>query len=191
MVSVRPNQKSSATLCVPSHRQISKWGLLAGIFLILVLNSVWRDVPNVQADGTVTTKLAEEIIYPRPDGTKDYNLIKENTTSFQAFSFYVMGDTPVSCARIKICVPDCHFVKMFLPFRSSHRNLLTLCWILQYRDWQEERLKVQIAEMKQYVKKHPERNLQFTVHVGDTQKVATTNCKESAYMDTSALLRKG
>lgn len=45
--------------------------------------------------------------------------------------------------------------------------------------------------MKKYVRTHPERNLQFTVHVGDTQKVATTNCKESAYVDTSALLRKG
>jgi len=61
----------------------------------------------------------------------------------------------------------------------------------QYRDWQETRLALQISEMKRYVKKHPDRNLSFTVHVGDIQKVAHTNCAESAYNNTAKLLQKG
>jgi hypothetical protein len=61
----------------------------------------------------------------------------------------------------------------------------------KYRDWQETRLEVQLTEMKEYVKKHPERNVLFTVHVGDIQKVARTNCTESSYIKTASLLRSG
>jgi hypothetical protein len=60
-----------------------------------------------------------------------------------------------------------------------------------YRDWQETRLEWQIKQMKQYVKRHPERNLTFTVHVGDVQKVARTHCHESAYQTISNLLQQG
>jgi len=110
---------------------------------------------NVTANGTISTTNLLEGIFPKPDGTKDYNLVKErNTSSFNAFSFYVMGDTP-------------------------------------YRDWQETRLQLQISEMKKYVKKNPDRNLSFTVHVGDTQKVSRTNCIEPGYINTASLLRKG
>ncbi|MGK3746376.1 MAG: hypothetical protein ACI8RD_014230 [Bacillariaceae sp.] len=45
--------------------------------------------------------------------------------------------------------------------------------------------------MKKYVKKHPERNLSFTVHVGDIQKVANTQCVESSYKKISTMLREG
>ena len=61
----------------------------------------------------------------------------------------------------------------------------------QYRDWQETRLGIQMSEMKKYVKTHPERNLSFTVHVGDIQKIANTQCVESSYKNISTLLRKG
>ena len=61
----------------------------------------------------------------------------------------------------------------------------------QYRDWQETRLKIQISDMKRYVEKNPDRNLSFTVHVGDIQKIAHTNCSESAYIKTASLLREG
>ncbi|KAL3912410.1 MAG: hypothetical protein SGARI_001174, partial [Bacillariaceae sp.] len=40
---------------------------------------------------------SKSIIHPRPDGSKDYNLSTNQTTSsssFHAFSFYLMGDTP-------------------------------------------------------------------------------------------------
>lgn len=114
MVTVRSNQKqSTASSCVPSYRRISNWSLLVGIFLIVVVNSTWR-VPSVQTNGTIQTKQAKEIIYPLPDGTKDYNLVKENSTSFQGFSFYVMGDTPVSQMLLpesKVFYYDWHFIK--------------------------------------------------------------------------------
>ncbi|VEU41383.1 unnamed protein product [Pseudo-nitzschia multistriata] len=45
--------------------------------------------------------------------------------------------------------------------------------------------------MKEYVKGHPERNLAFTVHVGDIQKVNRTKCAESSYNRTSAILTEG
>eukprot|EP00531_Pseudo-nitzschia_arenysensis_P020631 CAMPEP_0116114878 /NCGR_PEP_ID=MMETSP0329-20121206/209_1 /TAXON_ID=697910 /ORGANISM="Pseudo-nitzschia arenysensis, Strain B593" /LENGTH=310 /DNA_ID=CAMNT_0003608275 /DNA_START=191 /DNA_END=1123 /DNA_ORIENTATION=+ len=60
-----------------------------------------------------------------------------------------------------------------------------------YRDWQEERLKLQMDEMKKYVRTHRERNLLFTVHVGDIQKVSSTNCSESSYETAASILRKG
>lgn len=118
MVTVRSNQKqSAASSCVPSYRRISNWSLLVGIFLIVVVNSTWRKVPNVGMNGTIRTKQAKEIIYPLPDGTKDYNLVKENSTSFQGFSFYVMGDTPVSQILLpesKVFYYDIYFSKAFV-----------------------------------------------------------------------------
>jgi hypothetical protein len=45
--------------------------------------------------------------------------------------------------------------------------------------------------MKHYTKRHPERNLTFTVHVGDIQKVDITRCHESAYQTTASLLQQG
>ena len=76
---------------------------------------------------------------------------------------------------------------------EMHRYLLVKIMYItqQYRDWQEIRLGVQMSEMKKYVKKHPDRNLSFTVHVGDIQKIAHTNCAESAYVKTATLLREG
>jgi len=60
-----------------------------------------------------------------------------------------------------------------------------------YRDWQETRLELQMAEMKTYVKQNPARNLTFSVHVGDIQKVQTTLCAESGYERASSLLQQG
>ena len=127
MVTVRSNHKqSAASSCVPSYRRISNWSLLVGIFLIVVVNSAWRKVQSVATNGTIQTKQAKEIIYPLPDGTKDYNLVKENSTSFQGFSFYVMGDTPVSQILLpesKVSYYDRHFIKAFVSwilFGSSY-----------------------------------------------------------------------
>jgi hypothetical protein len=82
-----------------------KWWYVVGIsFVFVLLNLAWRRMPDVNADGTTITIKREEIfsksgedIYPNPDGTNDYNLVEgRNPSSFNAFSFYVMGDTPVS-----------------------------------------------------------------------------------------------
>lgn len=61
----------------------------------------------------------------------------------------------------------------------------------QYRQWQEVRLEQQIVEMKEYVKNNPNRNISFTVHVGDIQKVDNTKCAESSYERVASLLKKG
>jgi hypothetical protein len=50
-----------------------------------------------QIPATITSEYKSELIYPRPDGSKDFNLIKDGTASFNGFSFYLMGDIPVSC----------------------------------------------------------------------------------------------
>lgn len=60
-----------------------------------------------------------------------------------------------------------------------------------FRDWQEKRLELQISEMKKYVNNHPERNLSFTVHVGDIQKVGRTQCAEFSYRRIANLLHDG
>jgi hypothetical protein len=60
-----------------------------------------------------------------------------------------------------------------------------------YRDWQATRLELQMKEMVQFVKENPARNVSFTVHVGDIQKVDETQCNESAYELASDLMRKG
>jgi hypothetical protein len=48
-----------------------------------------------------------------------------------------------------------------------------------------------MTEMKQYVKKNRDRNLTFTIHVGDIQKVKATLCAESAYEKTASILMNG
>eukprot|EP00529_Nitzschia_sp_RCC80_P032106 CAMPEP_0113521856 /NCGR_PEP_ID=MMETSP0014_2-20120614/44875_1 /TAXON_ID=2857 /ORGANISM="Nitzschia sp." /LENGTH=221 /DNA_ID=CAMNT_0000419867 /DNA_START=163 /DNA_END=825 /DNA_ORIENTATION=+ /assembly_acc=CAM_ASM_000159 len=61
-----------------------------------------------------------------------------------------------------------------------------------YRDWQVSRLKVQMNEMKDIVRREKDQennkdilvdrhNISFTVHVGDIQKIDLTQCNESAY----------
>ncbi|OEU22167.1 hypothetical protein FRACYDRAFT_232320 [Fragilariopsis cylindrus CCMP1102] len=166
MVDIRLKERSD--LLSFSQRRILKWVLLfvgGGSFVIIILNShriikiTTTTSTTSNARGTILTKISLEstVILPQPDGTKDYNLKKKEdatTTTFNAFSFYLMGDTP-------------------------------------YRDWQESRLGIQMSEMKKYVKTHPERNLSFTVHVGDIQKIANTQCEESSYKNISTLLRKG
>ncbi len=80
--------------CVPSC-QIPRWLFVVGLSVVfLLINSAWDKIPDVQLNGTVATKL--ETVFVKPDGLKDYNLKKRNTTSFKGFSFYLMGDTPVS-----------------------------------------------------------------------------------------------
>jgi hypothetical protein len=83
------------------------------------------------------------------------------------------------------------FLIIYLFISNTHHIISYHITLWQYRDWQETRLGVQMSEMKKYVKTHPERNLSFTVHVGDIQKVANTQCVESSYKNVSTLLRKG
>ena len=86
-----------------------------------------------------------------------------------------------------------HF-RLVLKSSNTHflsRGIVRCIQKRKYRDWQETRLIAQLSDMKQYVKKHPDRNLSFTVHVGDTQKVTTTNCSEFAYANMASILRKG
>jgi hypothetical protein len=52
--------------------------------------------PSCIRYGAVTSESKVELIYPRPGGSKDFNLRDDATTSFDGFSFYLMGDTPVS-----------------------------------------------------------------------------------------------
>ena len=108
MVDIRLKERSD--LLSFSQRRILKWVLLfvgGGSFVIIILNS-YRTVKTTSttsnARGTILTKISLEstVILPQPDGTKDYNLKKKEdatTTTFNAFSFYLMGDTPV-CYRI-------------------------------------------------------------------------------------------
>ena len=94
MVAIRANEKQNP--CI-AQRRIPKWLIIVVVcFAMTILNTLRRQtqLSSVKAKGTISNKL--EAIFPKPDGTKDYNLVKENTTSFNAFSFYLMGDTPVS-----------------------------------------------------------------------------------------------
>jgi hypothetical protein len=75
--------------------RFTRWFLLGISFVLVLLNTALRRLPDIKADDTITIKVEE--IFPKPDGTKDYNSVKGNTSSFNAFSFYLMGDTPVSC----------------------------------------------------------------------------------------------
>jgi hypothetical protein len=104
MVAIRFKDRSD--LLSFSQRRILKWVILfvgVGSFVIIILNS-HRTISTTTSTtsntkGTISTKISVEstVILPQPDGTKDYNLKKENTTTttFNAFSFYLMGDTPV------------------------------------------------------------------------------------------------
>ena len=111
MVDIRLKERSD--LLSFSQRRILKWVLLfvgGGSFVIIILNShriikiTATTSTTSNARGTILTKISLEstVILPQPDGTKDYNLRKKEdttTTTFNAFSFYLMGDTPV-CYRI-------------------------------------------------------------------------------------------
>ena len=111
MVDIRLKERSD--LLSFSQRRILKWVLLfvgGGSFVIIILNShriikiTTTTSTTSNARGTILTKISLEstVILPQPDGTKDYNLKKKEdttTTTFNGFSFYLMGDTPV-CYRI-------------------------------------------------------------------------------------------
>ena len=107
MVDIRLKERSD--LLSFSQRRILKWVLLfvgGGSFVIIILNShrTVKITTTSNARGTILAKksLESSVILPQPDGTKDYNLKKKEdttTTTFNAFSFYLMGDTPV-CYRI-------------------------------------------------------------------------------------------
>ena len=107
MVDIRLKERSD--LLSFSQRRILKWVLLfvgGGSFVIIILNShrTVKITTTSNARGTILAKISLEssVILPQPDGTKDYNLKKKEdatTTTFNAFSFYLMGDTPV-CYRI-------------------------------------------------------------------------------------------
>eukprot|EP00536_Pseudo-nitzschia_multiseries_P017760 jgi/Psemu1/226394/e_gw1.1796.1.1 len=60
-----------------------------------------------------------------------------------------------------------------------------------HTDWQEKRLRAQMAELRDQVKDSPERNVSFGIHLGDTQKVSNSLCSESAYENHAYLISKG
>ena len=92
MVAIRTSERKGS--CIPQLK-IPQWAIALGVcFVLLTLNIAVRQEPDVNTTGTITNKLEE--IFPKPDGTNDYNLVKNNSTSFNDFSFYLMGDTPVS-----------------------------------------------------------------------------------------------
>ena len=85
--------KERLDIVSPQYR-IFKWAIFVGFgFAFLILN-IHRTTLSSKPKGTVSTKL--ETFFPKPNGTLDHNLKKEySTTTFNAFSFYLMGDTPV------------------------------------------------------------------------------------------------
>lgn len=118
-----------------------------------IYSKLQKNETTSMESGTVVFSLSDSA--PHTTAATDYNVKNANsTTSFNGFSFYLMGDTP-------------------------------------YRDWQEKRLLQQIKEMNDYIKLNPGRNLSFTVHVGDIQKVSNTKCEELSYNKMSEILRKG
>jgi len=60
-----------------------------------------------------------------------------------------------------------------------------------YTDWQEKRLRSQMADLRDYAKDNPQRNISLGFHLGDTQKVSNSLCAESAYERASYLISKG
>ncbi|MGK3746375.1 MAG: hypothetical protein ACI8RD_014231 [Bacillariaceae sp.] len=99
MVAIRIKERSD--LFSFSQRKILKWVILfVGVtvgFAIIILNSHRTTSTSPNAKGTISTKISLESTV-----TKDYNLKKENTTTttFNAFSFYLMGDTPVCYEKL-------------------------------------------------------------------------------------------
>jgi hypothetical protein len=61
----------------------------------------------------------------------------------------------------------------------------------QFNDWQGKRLRSQMADLRDYVKNHPEPNVTFGVHLGNTQKVSNSLCLEESYQSTAYLIAKG
>mmetsp|Transcript_15759 Transcript_15759/g.32282 ORF Transcript_15759/g.32282 Transcript_15759/m.32282 type:complete len:447 (+) Transcript_15759:120-1460(+) len=60
-----------------------------------------------------------------------------------------------------------------------------------YTDWQEKRLRSQMAELRDGIKNSPERNISLGIHLGNTQKVSNSLCAESAYENHASLIAKG
>ncbi|OEU22169.1 hypothetical protein FRACYDRAFT_232322 [Fragilariopsis cylindrus CCMP1102] len=60
-----------------------------------------------------------------------------------------------------------------------------------YTDWQEKRLRSQMADLRDYSKDNPQRNISLGLHLGDTQKVSNSLCAESAYERVSYIITKG
>lgn len=76
-----------------SHRSL----LVLTLSLICLVAVLYSTSSPLRIGGATTSESKfEDLIYPRPDGSKDFNLRKNGTTNFNGFSFYLMGDTPVS-----------------------------------------------------------------------------------------------
>jgi hypothetical protein len=80
----------------------------------------------------------------------------------------------------------------YLPHKVSFfsRSVASLSK-LQYTDWQEKRLRSQMADLRDYSKDNPQRNISLGLHLGDTQKVSNSLCAESAYERVSYIITKG
>jgi hypothetical protein len=48
-----------------------------------------------------------------------------------------------------------------------------------------------MADLRDYMKENPQRNITFGVHLGNTQKVSNSLCLEKSYEETSSLIAKG
>mmetsp|Transcript_60950 Transcript_60950/g.149240 ORF Transcript_60950/g.149240 Transcript_60950/m.149240 type:complete len:466 (+) Transcript_60950:234-1631(+) len=57
-------------------------------------------------------------------------------------------------------------------------------------DWQEKRLRDQMAQIRDHLKENPDHNVAFGVHLGNTQKVSNYLCTNSTYQNASYLLGK-
>jgi len=60
-----------------------------------------------------------------------------------------------------------------------------------YNDWQEKRLRSQMADLRDFLKANPTYNMKFGVHLGNTQKVSNSLCSEASFERISYLISKG
>ena len=165
-------------------------------------------------DAALLAKL-ENSILPKPsDGSMDYiTKAGNNSSDFNGFSFYVITDTPVRIKEytyenyaissilynfppsilkfrfgLEICPKENIFLIKFFLFSLVLGGSLSK---LQYTDWQEKRLRSQMADLRDYSKDNPQRNISLGLHLGDTQKVSNSLCAESAYERVSYIITKG
>jgi hypothetical protein len=107
---------NGATLVLLLRQKFLSWPVIGLVCFLIMLFNVFETSKN-NNKATVLEKL--EVIHPLPDGSNDYNLLKtKNTTSFNGFSFYLMGDTPVCFLNVLLTwylyVCSCYFSSRLL-----------------------------------------------------------------------------
>jgi hypothetical protein len=110
---IRNNKPAMGFLLSPN---IPTWVTLVMLGFIMTIFNVLGTARTEEAALDTTTKTTVEVIHTRPDGSKDFNLQlkkKKNATSFKAFSFYLMGDTPVGVYSL-LFAPKNHLPRLQL-----------------------------------------------------------------------------